>query len=361
MSGPGTSEADLGTGLDAHLVVALDGFDLDVALAASPGRIVALVGPNGAGKTTALRALQGTVALDAGRIALDGDVLDDPAAGRFVQPEARHVGMVHQDLLLFPHLSARDNVAFGPRSRGVPKATARREADRRLAELGLGALAGARPGALSGGQAQRVALARALASDPRLLLLDEPLAALDPTVRAATRRDLRHLLDGFGGIAVVVTHDPIDALTLADDVVVVEAGRVAQAGTLAEVTARPRSRHVAELLGTNLLRGTAQGTAVAVGSAVVQIAEPASGDVFVVVPPSAIVVHATEPEGSARNRWPMSVVDIEPSGERARVRLDGPVPLVAEITAASLAELRLQSGTAVWASVKATELRCYPR
>jgi molybdate transport system ATP-binding protein len=347
--------------LDAHLQVELDGFDLDVALVASPGRVLALLGPNGAGKTTALRALQGTIALDDGRIELDGEVLDDPGTRTFVLPEDRRVGMLHQDLLLFPHLSARDNIAFGPRTRGVPRAEARRAADAQLAALGLGELGDARPRALSGGQAQRVALLRALATEPRLLLLDEPLAALDPAVRGTTRRDLRHLLDGFDGAGIVVTHDPIDALTLADDVVVVEAGRVVQAGTLGEVTTRPRSRHVAELLGTNLLVGTATGTEVAVGGAVVHIADASEGEVFVIVPPSAISLHAGEPEGSARNRWPVVVAGIELSGERARVRLDGPVPLVAEITAASLADLRLQSGHRLWASVKATELRCYPR
>jgi molybdate transport system ATP-binding protein len=347
--------------LQARVQVTLDGFDLDVAFQAKRGRVLALVGPNGAGKTTTLRALQGTIPLDAGRVELDGEVLDDPDARTFVLPEDRRVGTLHQDLLLFPHLSARDNIAFGPRARGVPKAAARRSADERLAALGLGELAGARPRALSGGQAQRVALLRALATEPRLLLLDEPLAALDPAVRGSTRRDLRHVLDGFDGTTIVVTHDPVDALTLADDVVVVEVGRVVQAGTMAEVTSHPRSRHVAELLGTNLLVGTAAGTDVAVGDAVVQVADAWEGEVFVIVPPSAVALHATEPEGSPRNRWPMTVREIEPSGERARVRLHGPVPLVAEITAASLADLRLQSGQGVWASVKATELRCYPR
>ena len=347
--------------LAARIQVRLDGFDLDVTLDADAGRVLAVIGPNGAGKTTALRALQGTTPLDGGRIELEGTVLDDPGTGTFVVPEARRVGMVHQDLLLFPHLSARDNVAFGLRAQGVAKTEARRRADGQLGALGLGAQAGSRPSALSGGQAQRVALLRALVTEPNLLLLDEPLAALDPTVRGDTRRDLRRTLDGFPGIAVVVTHDPIDALTLADDVVVIEQGRVAQAGTLAEVTTRPRSRHVAELLGTNLVQGEATGTEVRSGDAVIHLAEAADGDVFVTIPPSAVALHTSEPEGSARNRWPMTVSDVEPSGERVRVHLRGPLPLVAEITAASLAGLQLQADTAVWASVKATELRAYTR
>ena len=347
--------------LAAQIQVRLDGFDLDVSFTAAPGRVLAVVGPNGAGKTTTLRALQGTVALDGGRIELAGSALDDPGARAFVVPEARRVGMVHQDLLLFPHLSARDNVAFGLRAQGVAKAEARRRADEQLAAVGLAAQAGSRPSALSGGQAQRVALLRALVTQPDLLLLDEPLAALDPTVRGDTRRDLRRTLRTFSGIAIVVTHDPIDALTLADDVVVIEHGRVAQTGTLAEVTSRPRSRHVAELLGTNLIQGVATGTEVQTGGTVIHLADAAEGDVFVTIPPSAVALHTAEPEGSARNRWPMTVASIEPSGERMRIRLDGPLPLVAEITTASLAVLQLQSGTEVWASVKATELHAYPR
>ncbi|MGN6693218.1 MAG: ABC transporter ATP-binding protein, partial [Aquihabitans sp.] len=302
--------------LDAQIQVRLDGFDLDVAFGGEPGRVLAVVGPNGAGKTTTLRALQGTTALDGGRIELDGTVLDDPDAGIFVVPEGRRVGMVHQDLLLFPHLSARDNVAFGLRAQGVAKAEARRRADEQLDAVGLGPQASSRPSALSGGQAQRVALLRALVTEPALLLLDEPLAALDPTVRGDTRRDLRRTLGDFGGIAVVVTHDPIDALTLADDVVVIEQGRLAQAGTIAEVTTRPRSRHVAELLGTNLVQGRATGPEVRIGEAVVHLADAADGDVFVTIPPSAVALHTAEPEGSARNRWPMTVASIEPSGER---------------------------------------------
>ncbi len=347
--------------LRARIQIRLAGFDLDVELDAAAGRVLAIVGPNGAGKTTTLRALQGTTPVDAGRIELDGTVLDEPETATFIVPEDRRVGMVHQDLLLFPHLTARDNIAFGPRARGVDRATARRRAEQQLEALGLAAQAMSKPAALSGGQAQRVALLRALATEPRLLLLDEPLAALDPTVRGDTRRDLRRTLDTFGGTAVVVTHDPIDALTLAEDVVVIEQGRVAQAGTLAEVTTRPRTRHVAELLGTNLIRGEASGREVRSGDARVHLAEPIEGPVFVTIPPSGITVHTTEPEGSARNRWPMTVAGIEPSGERARVRLDGALPLVAEITAASLGELRLQTGTPVWVSVKATELRSYPR
>jgi molybdate transport system ATP-binding protein len=347
--------------LDAHLQVTLDPFELDAAIQAEPGRVVALLGPNGAGKTTALRTLAGLQPLAAGFVSLDGDVLDAPADQTFVPPEARHVGTVHQDLLLFPHLDARDNVAFGLRTHGRSKAEARRIAQAQLDAIGLGDHARSRPRALSGGQAQRVALARALAVEPRLLLLDEPLTALDAAARGTTRRDLRRVLDGFDGVTLVVTHDPIDALTLADDVIVLEGGRVTQQGPLTEVTARPRTRHVADLLGVNLLRGEATGNEVVVAGTVVHLAERIDGPVFATVAPSAVAIHAAAPEGSARNRWPMTVTSIEPLGERMRVQLDGPIPLVAEITPAALVELRLVPGTAVWASVKATEVRAYSR
>ncbi|WP_426570869.1 ABC transporter ATP-binding protein [Aquihabitans sp. McL0605] len=347
--------------LVAHLQVTLDPFRLDAALQAEPGRVVALLGPNGAGKTTTLRALAGLQPLTAGSVSLDGEVLDAPDRRTFVPPEQRPIGIVHQDLLLFPHLDARDNVAFGLRTHGRTKAEARRLADAQLDAIGLGDHARSRPRALSGGQAQRVALARALAVEPRLLLLDEPLTALDATARGATRRDLRKVLDGFDGVTVVVTHDPIDALTLADDVVVLEEGRVAQAGSLAEVTTRPRTRHVADLLGVNLLRGDAAGTEVRVDGTVVHLADHLDGPVFVTIAPSAITVHGRAPEGSARNRWAMTVASIEPLGERMRLRLDGPVPLVAEITPVSLVDLRLVPGSEVWVSVKATEVHAYER
>ncbi len=185
--------------------------------------------------------------------------LDEPATRTFVPPEDRRVAVVHQDFVLFPHLRVLDNVAFGPRSAGVPRRRADQVAREWLERMDLGDYALDRPASLSGGQAQRVALARALAADPEVLLLDEPLSALDVTTRATTRRDLRHHLDAFAGATVVVTHDPLDALLLAGRVAVLEAGRVTQAGSVAELTSHPRTRYVADLIGTNLLRGVADG------------------------------------------------------------------------------------------------------
>ena len=358
-------------GLSAHLQLQRGDLHLDVDLVVGPGEVVALLGPNGAGKTTALHALAGLVPLDGGRIALDGAVLDDPAAGAFRLPEDRPVAIVFQDLLLFPHLRAVDDVAFGLRSRGVPADEARHRAQGWLDRLGVGGLADRRPRHLSGGQAQRVALARALATDPALLLLDEPLAALDAGTRATVRRDLRRHLADYGGATVLVTHDPLDALALATQVVVVDGGRVSQAGPIAELTARPRSRYVADLVGRNLLTGRGRGHTVTVdppaGSpsdappATLVVADPVDGEVFALVHPHAVAVHRDEPEGSPRNRWPARIDGLDLLGDRVRIRLAGPLPLVAEVTADAVAALDLHEGREVWASVKATEIATYPR
>ncbi|MEX2659616.1 MAG: ABC transporter ATP-binding protein, partial [Acidimicrobiales bacterium] len=348
-------------GLDATVQVRLGSLDLDVALDVPEGSTVAVLGPNAAGKTTLLRALAGLVPLDGGRVGLDGRALEDPAEGIWVPPEQRAVGYVFQDDLLFPHLSVLENVAFGLRARGRPKAAARTDALAWLGQLGLAAVARARPGALSGGQAQRVALARALATRPRLLLLDEPLAALDAGTRAEVRRTLRQQLTSFPGARVLVTHDAVDAFSLADQLVVVEAGRVTQIGTAADVAQRPRSAFVAALMGVNLLPGTARGTRVALaGGATLTVADPAEGPVLLQVRPSAVALHRARPEGSPRNVWLATVAAIDDERDRTRVTLAGPVPLVAEVTPAALAALHLVPGDEVWASVKATEVTVDP-
>ncbi len=351
-------------GLDARLRLVLGSLDLAVDLTLQPGAVAAVLGPNGAGKTTVLRCLAGLQAVDDGAVRLDGRVLDEPATRTWVPPERRDVGYVHQDLLLFPHQSALDNVAFGLRARGATRAAARTAAAGWLDRVGLADRAAARPAALSGGQAQRVALARALAVEPDLLLLDEPLAALDAATRTATRRDLRRHLDGFAGVAVVVTHDPLDALLLADEVVVLEGGRVTQAGPVGDVAARPGTRYVADLLSTNLFRGVGRGTSVELDGTggELHLADPVAGDTLVALAPQAVVVSRARPEGSARNVWPARVAAIDLLGDRVRLdlRLAGDRPLVAEITAAALVALALQVGDDLWASAKATELRAYP-
>jgi molybdate transport system ATP-binding protein len=355
------------TRLDAAVEARLGTLDLDVRLRVEPGEVVGLLGPNGAGKTTLLRALAGLRPLTGGRIVLGDDVLDDPAEGRFVPPERRRIGVVFQDLRLFPHLSARDDVAFGLRARGVPRATAHATAVGWLDRVGLADRAGDRPGRLSGGQQQRVALARALAPDPDLLLLDEPLSALDAATRADVRRVLRAHLDAFAGPAVVVTHDAVDALTLADRLVVLDEGGVVQEGAPAEVARRPLSRWVADLVGLTLVPGTvrAAGAVTADGGHVLAVpADPALGPgapVHVAVRPSAVALFRSRPEGSPRNVWPGVVSGVEAAADRVRVQVAGPVTVAADITHAALADLALVPGDAVWVSVKATELDVYPR
>jgi molybdate transport system ATP-binding protein len=347
--------------LHARVGVELGSFELDVGLDSSPGETLVVVGPNGAGKTTLLRAVAGLAPIDAGRIVLDGIVLDDPSARTWVSPDRRSVGFVFQDLLLFPHLSALDNIGFGLRARGTSRNEARRLALGWLARVGLDERATARPSALSGGEAQRVALARALAPEPAVLLLDEPLAALDAFRRTELRRDLRRLLAGYSGICIVVTHDPIDAIALGDRLVVLEAGRVTQDGTPTEVCERPRSRYVAEFVGLNLYRGRAEAGRLELGSGAALVAADATitGEAFAVVHPRAVALHQREPEGTPRNVWSGTVAHVDPEGDRARVRVDAPVPITAEITAGAVHDLAVREGSRVWVSVKATEIALY--
>jgi molybdate transport system ATP-binding protein len=347
--------------LTAEVAVRLGTLDLDVAIDAAPGEIVAVLGPNGAGKSTFLRAVAGLVPLERGRIALDEAVLDDVASRVHLPPERRPIGVVFQDYLLFPHLSALENVAFGLRARGISAGDARIRAASWLERLGVGDCAEARPRALSGGQAQRVALARALATDPRLLLLDEPLAALDASARSEVRRDLKRHLASFAGIRIVITHDPLEAVALADRLVIIERGRVVQTGTAADVTKRPRSRYVADLVGVNLLRGVATGGHVAVlGGASLQSADGADGEVFAVIHPRAVALHRARPEGSPRNVWRGRASTLDFQGDRVRVGVEGEMPIIAEVTPAAVRELDLAEGSEVWASVKATEITVYP-
>ena len=345
----------------ADVGLRLGTLDLQVELEVGDDEVVAVLGPNGAGKTTLLRALAGLLPLDRGRVELDGRLLEDVALGIRVAPERRGCGVVFQDYLLFPHLSALENVAFGLRSRGADRRGALAAAAEWLRRFGLEGFEESRPAALSGGQAQRVALARAMAPDPKLLLLDEPLSALDASTRAQVRRDLVRHLSAFRGTRVLVTHDPLEAAALAGRLLVVEQGRLVQSGTPAEVTARPRSRYVADLVGVNLLRGHASGgTVVLSGGGSVAVADPLEGEVFAVIHPRAVALHRRHPEGTPRNVWRGEAASLESLGDRARVRVEGPFPLVAEVTAASVAELKLAAGGPVWASVKATEVSVYP-
>ncbi|MGW8883022.1 ABC transporter permease [Streptomyces sp. NPDC055749] len=347
---------------DTELAVARERWSLhtevtgfnQLALDAEPGTTIAVVGPNGAGKTTLLRALLGLTPRAHATLCLgDTDVTDLP-------PHRRGVAWVPQDGALFPHLSALANTAYGLRAHGVPRAEARRSAQEWLDRLGVGHLAHRRPAQVSGGQAQRVALARALAARPRLLLLDEPLAALDQTTRAHVRHTLRTHLDSFGGVCLIVTHDPVEAVSLADRVLVLDEGRAIQDAPPVEVTRHPRSPWVARMLGRNAWPGTATADGLQLpGGGVLVVAEPlpAGTDALAIIAPEAVSVHRERPSGSPRNVWPGTVREITASGSRLRLLItsDQAPDLIAEITPQAAAELGLADGTSVWTSVKATE------
>ncbi len=354
--------------LACELRVTRQGFTLDAALEARPGETVVLVGPNGAGKSTLVDALAGLVPLDLGRVELDGAVLEDTATGVRLPARARAIGVMFQGLALFPHLSVRDNAAFGLVARGARWRDARSAVAPLLERLELTALATRRPRELSGGEAQRIALARALAIRPKLLLLDEPLSALDVELRAKTRAQLAGLLREFSGVRLVITHDPLEALLVADRLVVLEQGRVVQTGPPDALRRAPRSGYVAALVGRNLVRGelhAAGGDQVLVAGEIALVVAPRGippgAKVFAAIEPRAVSLSAERPHSSARNVLEGRVEALDRDGDRVRVRIASAPPLVAEITVASAHALGLVPGARVFAAIKATEIDVYER
>jgi molybdate transport system ATP-binding protein len=347
--------------LDADIQLRLSRLNLDTAFTVASGEVLALLGPNGSGKSTTLRALMGLLPLAGGRVVLDGTVLEDPAQRVKLPPENRPIGLMFQDYLLFPHLSAVENVAFGLRAKGTDKKAAREKATETLARLGLDGLAEARPGSMSGGQQQRVAMARALVTEPKLLLLDEPLAALDVSTKTDVRRLLREVLRRSDAANVLVTHDLLDAVALGDRMVVIQDGGIVQTGTPAEVTARPRSQYVADLVGVNLLRGTAHGTTIELdGGGQLTCAEPATGPVLAAIAPAAVSVSRQRPEGSDENTWPGQISAVDLMGDRVRVRTEGLPAITAEVPPAAVDELKLDDGGELWARVSPAAITVYP-
>jgi len=377
--------------LQADLTVSLEDFKLSAKLTAHEDEVVAIVGPNGAGKTTMLRALAGLAPIESGLIELQGRVLEDPVEAIFVPPEERNIGFVFQQYLLFPHLSVVDNVAYGLRAKGIARPKALEEATSWLERFGLGDHLAAKPRTLSGGQSQRVALARALAAKPALLLLDEPLAAVDPPQRPELRRLMRAALKEYSGMQVIVTHDPMDALAFGDRLAVLEGGRLTQTGTVAEVAAQPRSQWVADLVGVNLYRGQAGSGRISLETpgkiaasdqtttrlnlpvlapgphpttnepmpTELAVVSDVRGRAMAVIHPRAVTLHRNRPEGSARNVWRGEVESVEAQADRTRIRIGGPTAIVAEVTPAAATELDLATGTQVWVSVKATEISVF--
>jgi molybdate transport system ATP-binding protein len=351
-------------------------FNLEANLIAGPGEVLGVLGPNGAGKTTLLRALSGLDALSSGSIRLGALTLDDTDTDTFVPAERRPVGLVFQNYRLFPHLNVRDNIAYAPRVQGASRRLARSAADTWLQRLDLSALATRRPHEISGGQAQKVALARALAAEPRLLLLDEPLSALDAKTRLDVRAQLRNHIDQFTGPVLIITHDPLEAMIMADHLLVIENGRVVQQGTPAQVARQPATQYVARLVGLNLYTGTLDpatrdvsldegGTfTVTMGdddSAPWQGAELTSRRVLVGLRPSAITIHTARPaHASPRNVWQGTVVSLELLADRVRIQVDAIPPALVDVSSAAVADLALRPGTGVWLSAKATETEAYP-
>ena len=342
--------------LRARVVLQRPDFLVDVELDAAQGSVVGVVGPNGAGKTSVLRVLAGLEVGDDGtRVTVDG------ASVERLPPHRRPITYVAADGMLFPHLDVLANVAFGLRARGIRRAGAEASAHAVLDRLDADGLADRRPAELSGGQAQRVALARALVLEPHVLLLDEPLAALDAATRIDVRAHLRSDLAAFGGVTLLVTHDPVDALALADRLLVLEAGRVVQDGEPREVARHPRTPYVARLVGLNLLAGTAAGRRVRLASgAELAVVTEATGQVLVAFRPGAVSVHRDRPEGSPRNVFPGVVAGVEPQGEQVRLDIAGAVPMLADVTVDGAEALELAPGSEVWVSVKAVETTVYP-
>jgi len=348
--------------LEADIQLRLSRLDLNAAFTVAAGEVLALLGPNGSGKSTTLRALVGLLPLAGGRVVLDGTVLEDPAKRVKVAPEKRPIALMFQDYLLFPHMSAVENVAFGLRCRGTDKKTAREKAAQTLARLDLAGVTDAKPGAMSGGQQQRVAMARALVTDPRLLLLDEPLAALDVSIKTNVRRLLRDVLRQSNAANILVTHDLLDAVALGDRMIVLEHGQIVQTGTPAEVTARPRSSYVADLTGVNLLRGKASGTMLELdGGGRLMCAGPATGPTLAVIAPAGVAVSRQRPEGKEWNAWLGKVSAVDLMGDRVRVHVDGTPAITAEVPPAAVDELRLDDGGELWAYVEPAAITTYPQ
>ena len=348
-----------------HLQATVGARGFYAGLSLAPGETVAVLGPNGAGKSTLLNVIAGLLRPDSGRAEIDGKVLFDldGGAGTWTAPHHRGTALLAQEPLLFPHLSALENVAFGPRSAGIARKTARESARTWLAAVDAGELEGRRPAELSGGQAQRVAVARALAANPEVLLLDEPMAALDIHAAPLLRRLLKKVLAGRR--AIIITHDVLDALMLADRVIVLEDGRITEEGPTRQVLERPRSRFAAGLAGLNLIPGTLTATGVrteegreVAGHLDEDVVAAGPGQPGVAVfPPSAVSVFLTDAHGSPRNSFRVTVTDLEQHGDQIRVRANG---MSADITPAASADLGLAPGMTVYFVIKAAAVAVYP-
>jgi molybdate transport system ATP-binding protein len=349
--------------LDIALSLPDRGVELELTVA--DGETLALLGPNGAGKSTVLESVAGLLRPHDGSIRIGDRVLTDVRNGstkRFVRPHRRNTALLAQEPLLFPNLSALDNVAFGPRSKGAGRAVARGAARQWLARVHSDELRDRRPRQLSGGQAQRVALARALAVEPDVVLLDEPMAALDAQIAPALRRTLKEVL--AAQTSLLVTHDLVDTLLLADRVAVLDSGRIVEQGPTMVVLTHPRSAFAAHLADLNMAVGRWRNGAVELDDGrriegMTSGHEPTEGAPAVAVfRPSAVSIFRKSPEGSPRNHLRATITEILPHAGVIRVRAGA---FSADITPTSEANLALIPGDSVIFSVKATEVSVYGR
>ncbi len=353
--------------LEARVRLSRGTFALDVDLSAAAGETIGLLGPNGSGKSTLVEALAGLLTLQSGEITLDGRPIERPEDGIRLAPQERPFGVMFQGLWLFPHLSVLENVCFGPRARGLPQREARDRAERLMARLELSALAARKPSELSGGEAQRVALARALAVEPRVLLLDEPLSALDLEARPRTRSLLQQMLQEFDGVRLVITHDPLEALLFADRLVILEGGRIVQSGPADLVRRRPRTPYVAGLSGVTLLRGqlrdvhgTPELSVEGLQLSVPHVDIPRGHEVLATVPPEAVRLTTAAPGADDGYVLAGEIESVELASHRSLVRLRTRPRLCAAVPTESVSRQGLRPGLHVWAQIDARAIDVYP-
>jgi molybdenum ABC transporter ATP-binding protein len=342
-------------------------FPLEIAFDAMPGETLVIIGPSGCGKTTTLNVIAGLVEPDEGRVALGETVLFDSSSGTSLPTEKRSTGYVFQDFALFPHMTVGDNVAYGLRARNRPRHEIAARVDEVLGLLGISELKPRRPGALSGGERQRVALARAVACDAEILLLDEPLGSLDAQTRNHVRGELQRMLQLIGRIAIMVTHDYVDALTFGHRICVLDRGKVLQMGTREEFLHHPKSHFVAELTGVNFFEGAVSASSdnglveIWVGDSRIYATceERDMGGIMLAFFPSEVTISREPPLTSARNVFRSQVREVVHMGDKVRLSLNGSLPMSAEISANALDELGVREGDTVYASLKATAIKTY--
>jgi len=336
---------------------ALNGVDLDI----KRGEYISIMGPSGSGKSTLFNAIGGLDKPDEGSVFINDVDMAQLDARELAYLRCHTIGYIFQTFNLIPVMTALENVMMPMIFAGMSTADAQDKAADILKRVELGHRLMNKPAEMSGGQQQRVAMARALVADPKLLLLDEPLAALDVSIKTDVRRLLREALRRSSAANVLVTHDLLDAVALGDRMVVIENGAIVQTGTPAEVTARPRSRYVADLVGVNLLRGTAHGAVLEVdGGGQLTCAESATGPILALIAPAAVPVSRERPDGDGQNTWPGQISAVDLMGDRVRVRIDGTPAITAEVPPAAVDELKLDDGGQLWASVSPAAITVYP-